>query len=77
MSDMKRLVVTLTIEKLASGGVSIDSDDVPGLLLDGANPRSVFADLGPMIRTILVNESIDWLRSDDEIDTNDTQRKTP
>lgn len=58
--------VALTIVKREDGGIRILSS-VPGLYLAGANPRTVMADLGPALQTLLTNnENVEWLRGDHE-----------
>lgn len=58
--------VGLSVVRRDDGGVRIISS-VPGLYLAGANSRSVFGDLGPALRRLLIeNEGVGWLRSDDE-----------
>lgn len=58
--------IGLTLVRRDDGGVRIITS-VPGLYLAGANSRAVFADLGPTLRRLLVeNEKLEWLRSDDE-----------
>jgi hypothetical protein len=57
--------IGLSIVKRDDGGVRIITS-LPGLYLSGANARSVFADLGPALRRLLVdNERVEWLRSDE------------
>lgn len=47
------MTVSLTIEKRDDGGLRIWSDDLPGLVLSGADPMEVWRDLGLSLKMLL------------------------
>lgn len=51
--EIGQMKVTLRIERRPDGGVRVWSDDVPELVLSGADVRGVLMDVIPAVETIL------------------------
>lgn len=52
---MKRKI-SVTIENRDDGGVSVSSEDVPGLILSGRNRTAIIAAIEPAVRAILEHQ---------------------
>ena len=52
-SQADRFKIVLRIQQRADGGVRVWSDDVPGLVLSGADPEAVYRDVRPAVEEIL------------------------
>jgi hypothetical protein len=50
--------ITLHLERRDDGGLCVYIPDVPGLVLSHADPRKVFADIGPALEAILPDMTI-------------------
>ncbi len=59
---------TISVVRREDGGLRIWSDDVPGLLLSGADPSAVWRDLGPAIQTLLSHNTAREPQPSDSID---------
>lgn len=53
------MIVNVTIEDRADGGVRVYSDDLPGLILSGRERIKVIADIEPAARALLEYKGVD------------------
>ena len=62
--DHEVVFVTLTVEDRSDGGISVTSEDVPGLLLSGKNPARIWGVVGMSVERLLrMNRGWDVLRA--------------
>lgn len=52
---------SLMFEFREDGGLRVYSDDLPGLILSGEDPRAVLADVGPALEVLL--DAMAYLRT--------------
>ena len=62
--DHEVIFVTLTVEDRPDGGISVTSEDVPGLLLSGRDPAAIWGVVGMSVERLLrMNKGLDVLRA--------------
>jgi hypothetical protein len=52
MSPRKFIVLSVTLAGREDGGLNVSSDDLPGLILSGANREKIAAAIAPTIKAI-------------------------
>lgn len=52
-SESEFLIVTLKVEDRPDGGITVTADDVPGLLLSGADRRLIWSVVGLSVERLL------------------------
>ena len=63
-SDSEIVIATLKVEDRPDGGISVTSNDVPGLLLSGADRDLIWSVVGLSVERLLrVNKRLDVIRA--------------
>lgn len=50
--------ITIKLMSREDGGLRVCSDDVPGLILSGADPSKVCADIWPVVQALLAHNGV-------------------